>query len=115
MANYLAPLLVNAPTEVKVLLFRLMWDERMKSVWEEIGKHKRIRYVSSEEWLYSAHLPAETESWASLASSLRREGNNLLDLGDWIAADRFSSWAAGAEARGATAGPTPVRTCLRKN
>ena len=104
MANYLAPLLVNAPAEVKVLLFRLVWDERMKSVWEEIGKHKRIRHVSSEEWFYSAHLPAETESWSSLASSLRREENNLRDLGDRVAADRFSSWAAGAEARAATAG-----------
>lgn len=104
IANYLAPLLVNAPAEVKVLLFRLMWDERMKTVWDEVGKRKRVRYVKSEQYLYSAHLPAETDGWSSLARPLRREENYLRDLGDRIAADWFSSWAAGAEARAATAG-----------
>jgi hypothetical protein len=104
MANYLAPLLVNAPAEVKVLLFRLLWDERMKPVWEEIGKRKRVRYVRSEKYFYSVHLPAETESWPNLARALRQEENKLRELGDRSGAERFTSLATDAEARATSAG-----------
>jgi hypothetical protein len=72
-----------------------MWDERMKSVWDEIGKHKRIRHVTSEQWFYSVHLPAETESWPNLARALRQEENKLRELGDRSGADRFNSLATG--------------------
>lgn len=92
-ANYLAARVPDMPPETEAALIRLMTDERMREVWEEVGKHKRINYQSTPEHFYDPHLPAEVRSWSALAEAWRREAKNLRSLGDEATARQFEAWA----------------------
>jgi hypothetical protein len=44
MANYLADATGDGPPEVRDLLRRLITDEQMRGVWQDLQKHKRDGY-----------------------------------------------------------------------
>jgi len=92
-ANYLAAHALDLPPETEAVLIRLVTDERMREVWEEVGKHKRINYQSTTEHFYDPQLPVEVRSWSALADAWRREAKNLRSLGDEAAAKQFEAWA----------------------
>jgi hypothetical protein len=63
-------------TEIDLLL-RLISDERMRSVWQELYKKKRVNYKSTDEFLHPIHVRK-----ALIAASLRRQAAALRKRGD---------------------------------
>lgn len=107
-ANYLVAHAPHMPPETEAVLIRLVTDERMREVWEEVGKHKRINYKSTPEHFYDPQLPAEVRSWSALAEAWRREAKNLRSLGDEAAARQFEDWAQAVPDDAATSATPPT-------
>jgi len=81
IANFIADATPDMPDEVEALLTRLLTDERMRNVWEEIGKHQRVNHRTTGQPHYGPRLPPEILSWAALAESWRARSKEVRALG----------------------------------
>jgi hypothetical protein len=95
-ANAIAGAMPDMPEDTEALLIRLLTDERMKEVWEEISKHKRIDHKTSVEWFYPVSIPGEIGSWTALAQAWRQHATGQRSLGDGAGAAQFEDWASAA-------------------
>lgn len=107
MANFLVGMAPDLPADTEAVLTRLLIDERMKGVWQELGKHKREGAPTAERF-YKAVLPAAVQSWAGLAEAWRGRATDYRALGDEATATRYEDYAVAAEARQASHPPQPL-------
>jgi hypothetical protein len=102
MANYLADATGDGPPEVRDLLRRLITDEQMRGVWQDLQKHKRDGYAPTAAQFYKAGLPGAVQSWAGMAAAWRSRAADYRDLGDEATAAQYEGFASAADARQAS-------------
>ena len=98
VANLVAEMAPDMPADVEAVLRRLVLDERMKGVWQELGKHKREGAPAAERF-YEAVPPAAVRSWAETAKALCVRAAEYWALGDEFTALHYEYEAAAAAGR----------------
>jgi len=106
-ANLLAEMAPDMPAETEAVLTRLVVDERMKGVWQDLGKHKREGAPTSERF-YDAAPPAAVRSWAGLAEAWRARATEYRALGDEATAAQYELYAAATQGREGASPPAPL-------
>jgi len=106
-ANFLVGMALDMPADAKAALIRLVCDERMKGVWQDLNKYKREGAPTSERF-YEAALPEAVQSWAGVAEALRARAAAYRALGDETTATRYEQQAVAAEGREGNSPPTPL-------
>jgi hypothetical protein len=71
----------TADSQLLPLLTRLTSDPRMRKVWSELLRRKRIDYVPTDDFLHPASAPGRHTSWTPQAKSKRERAGELRKLG----------------------------------
>jgi hypothetical protein len=69
---------------------RLASDRRMKNVWKELVKRKRLKYESTEAFVHPA---TSSKNWSPEARARRRRSQWLRDRGHASEANKLEAWA----------------------
>lgn len=107
VANFLAEMAPDMPADIEAVLRRLLVDERMKGVWQDLDKKKRESTPTSERF-YEAAPPAAVQSWAAMAKALHARAAEYRALGDETMATRYEQHAAAVEGREGDSSTAPL-------
>ena len=106
VANLVAEMAPDMRADTEAVLTRLVVDERMKGVWQDLGKHKREGAPAPEQF-YEAAPPAAVRSWTAMAEAWRARAAAYRALGDEATAAQYELYAAASGGRGRAPPPAP--------
>lgn len=107
VANLLAGMAPDMPADAEAVLKRLVVDERMEGVWQDLSKYNRNGGPALERF-YKAGLPAAVRSWADMAEAWRGRATEYRALGDEATATRYDQYAAASEGQEGARPPEPL-------